>query len=114
MDAVIRERALESVGEGWNPLINIVYDKKPAFINIVQVKEKFGTLRIYLDILSSEEYASQEFVAFREVIGWAERESSKTCEWCGKPGTSDNRYYWLLTLCTSCKRKRKRLKDKGA
>lgn len=101
-DGYTLEQALASVGKGWAPLIKEIFDKKPADVKIEQVKEKFGILRVYANDANFED----------GVIDEIEDKSSVICEWCGKPGSLDNRYYWLLTLCTSCKRKRKREKDK--
>lgn len=96
------EEALASVGKGWAPLIERLFAAKPANVKVQQVKEKFGTLRFY---------TSPNPIGYENFIIGVERESATICEWCGKPGTIDNRYFWLLTLCTSCKRKRKRQKD---
>lgn len=55
----------------------------------VQVKEKFGTLRFYVDRATDAQY---NYIEFAEVM------SSKTCEECGAPG----RTYpigWHRTLC---------------
>jgi hypothetical protein len=54
-----------------------------------QVKEKFGTLRFYVDAADSEIYA---------MINVAESMSARTCEVCGSPGTQ-NDYGWISTLC---------------
>jgi len=57
-----------------------------------QVKEKFGTLRFYMTTGSNEMY---------NLIDEAEKESAKTCEFCGKPGKLRSGG-WLLTLCDEC------------
>ena len=52
-----REDALASVGAGWAGLINRVYDVLESIkgtVKIVQVKEKFGGLRIYTDYGNDE------------------------------------------------------------
>ena len=56
---------------------------------IVQVKEKFGGLRFYMD-------GGTE--AHRIGVGFAEAMASRTCEVCGSPGerTDDG---WVKTLC---------------
>lgn len=65
-------------GSGWSHLIKPVTDYcKKHHIKIIQIKEKFGSLRIYID-----EY-TPELV---ELINKAEAESEKTCEKCGEPG----------------------------
>jgi hypothetical protein len=95
-----------------------------------QVKQKFGGLRFYigssdpmrpsprlvLDLHSDGELrtinlyrgsgASDEAIAHR--IAEAEAESLKTCEECGapgqpcRPGSDDDRYGWIETLCPQC------------
>lgn len=55
----------------------------------VQVKEKFGTLRFYLDSSTDEQFA---------LINFAESLSARTCEVCGKPGKPNNAG-WIRTLC---------------
>ena len=75
-----REMGLTSVGKGWTPLVNRVFDKLETIkgsIKIVQVKEKWGGLRIYTD------YSNKEL---DKVIYDAEKESLEICEVCGKPG----------------------------
>lgn len=55
----------------------------------VQIKEKFGTLRFYVEGWDTK---SQAFVEF------AEYHSARICETCGAPGkTRSGR--WLKTLC---------------
>lgn len=58
-----------------------------------QVKEKYGTLRIYMQSENDE---------MDKVIRKAEAESSKTCEVCGKPGKLYEINYWARTRCPEC------------
>jgi hypothetical protein len=79
-------------GEGWYNILDKAFSKLMLLENkptIVQVKEKFGTLRIYMDNSSDEAY---------KIVSEAEKESEVTCEICGKPGTT-NDHGWLSTLC---------------
>jgi hypothetical protein len=56
---------------------------------VIQVKEKFGTLRFYTN------YTTENI---ETLIQKAEEKSAKTCEICGEPGTQ--RYDgWVQTLC---------------
>ena len=96
--------AFKSVGKGWWPLINVALRLKPEHVKIVQVKEKYGTLRIYF-----EPYDPSYNVA----IDTLESLSSITCEVCGKKGRLDPSYYWMLTLCPECKQKRKEKKEQN-
>lgn len=90
--------ACGSVGRGWLPLIRTAFKFKPENVRIVQVKEKFGGLRIYFEP-HEENYGI--------VIKTLESISFRTCEWCGRRGKADNSYYWTLTLCKECRKKRK-------
>ena len=80
------------VGRGWWPLLDKLHaglmQVDPGY-SVVQVKEKFGTLRIYLDGISR---ASQDLVFA------CETESGHVCEICGEPGVL-LRDGWWHTLC---------------
>lgn len=56
---------------------------------VVQVKEKFGTLRFYVNGASEAQY---------NYISFAEAMSGCTCETCGSPGKSLGRG-WIYTAC---------------
>lgn len=62
-------------------------------MRIVQVKEKFGRLRIY---------AKPYNEAYELLLGKLEQESGKICEDCGEEGTTEGPG-WLRTLCKLCK-----------
>lgn len=91
------------VGDGWLPLIDTLSaileseikdmpeDIKGHFF-VVQVKEKFGTLRFYLE-------HSTPFLD--GAISMAESMSARTCEECGLPGSLRNGS-WIKTKCDSC------------
>jgi hypothetical protein len=57
---------------------------------VLQVKEKFGGLRFYVNCRND--------AAIRQRIGTAAQESFRTCEICGQPGElrEDS---WIKTLC---------------
>jgi len=59
---------------------------------VVQVKEKFGTLRFYCPNTD----------AIQKYIQLAERLSAVTCEDCGKPGRANNAR-WIRTQCEQCR-----------
>ena len=63
---------------------------------INQIKEKFGTLRIYCDNVHA--YAEG-------VFDMAESLSGKTCERCGARGKQTGSR-WIITLCNSCEEKK--------
>ena len=64
------------------------FDQTPMPV-AVQVKEKFGTLRFYVDGATDAQY---NYINFAEIM------SGRTCEECGKPGQT---YHmgWYRTLC---------------
>lgn len=90
-------------GDGWydiidraaaklEPLIKkwVVEYGNPYFPRATQVKEKFGTLRIYM------KYSNEQMDA---IVAGAERQSARTCERCGAPG----KLYGASWLYTACK-----------
>lgn len=89
------QKEKHSVGPGWLPLIEKAHaallksspDYKP-----VQIKEKFGSLRFYVQ---GVEYGTPAYEAIIE----AERLSEKTCEECGEPAEVKSVEGWLRCLC---------------
>lgn len=69
-------------------------DDEPT-VRAIQVKEKFGQLRLYTDKSTPEAYAVTKLV---------ETLSAKMCEWCGKTKGTRRRDQagHLKTLCVSC------------
>lgn len=75
--------------EDLEPLV-VEYEKETDHrFEVVQVKEKFGGLRFYVENADDP---------IRQRIELAELESLKTCEVCGTPGQRRNRG-WIQTLC---------------
>lgn len=82
---------VDYVGPGWYNLVQPIADKaKELNVEIAQVKEKFGTLRIYTDTVNEE---------LEELIREAEKLSEVTCESCGRPGKLRTTHGWLKTTC---------------
>jgi hypothetical protein len=90
-------------GDGWHGLIRKlcrgIQDAldadsalKPMF-RTVQVKEKFGGLRFYVDGGTK---------AIEAMIDAAGEESERTCEACGAAGSTLVRHGWYKTLCPAC------------
>ncbi len=71
--------------------------EKVHHVTVVQVKEKFGTLRFYYG--GGDSYVSG-------LVAMAESMSAVTCEECGVPGETGGDG-WIATLCDSCRTKRK-------
>lgn len=92
-------RANLSVPSGWYDLVGrlfldlrkLIEQERIVGFKVIQVKEKFGGLRVYVHPTSSQ-------IADR--ISLAEAESFATCEMCGsknaRPRSPDG---WVHTLC---------------
>ena len=96
------------IGDGWYQLylhlctdLTAIIDLKdldPSEFFFVQVKEKFGLLRVYM---------SSETDDMRIAIQKAEEESERTCETCGMEGTLRHDG-WMKVRCDECQRERVR------
>lgn len=95
-------------GDGWYELLKDACDKiepilaankkadplgwKCGLYRASQVKEKYGTLRLYLSGASNEVY---------KIVDELEHKSSTICEECGKPGKIIGGN-WLYCRCRDC------------
>lgn len=89
-------------GDGWYQLIRELSEKLYPLVTsyqciegevaprVVQVKEKYGTLRFYMDCSTEE---------MDDIIHEYEDRSCEICETCGKPGELDQNTCWLSTVC---------------
>ncbi|EYD74374.1 hypothetical protein Rumeso_04059 [Rubellimicrobium mesophilum DSM 19309] len=90
-----------SCGPGWLPLIQgclanlrlIVEEDGLADLRVIQVKEKYGQLRIYASTGNDRVW---------ELLQLAEAASGQICENCGGPSQVAWRGDWLTTLCPVC------------
>jgi len=90
------EDIAEYVGSGWrvivirlcNDLHKLGWDGE-----LLQIKEKFGSLRFYIGQGTDEIFKR---------IDQAEAESCKTCMTCGQPGRIMARRGWLRAVCPVC------------
>ena|SRR3972149_6790927 len=83
-------------GDGWYWLLDALCNYLKCShedVEAVQVKEKFGTLRFYIQGGTSEADA---------VIQFAEQMSGGICERCGMPGAKLRGKGWLYTRCNTC------------
>lgn len=88
--------------KGWSIIINDLEEKlKPYNAFIIEIKEKWGVLRVNYSFHGSEE----EKEIIRLILNEAEDKSSVTCEYCGKHGDMVNLNGWLKTLCKGCAKK---------
>ena len=65
--------------EDLEPVVAELEEARGPKFEVLQVKEKFGGLRFYVNCRRNE--------AIRQRIGIAADESFRTCEICGQPGT---------------------------
>lgn len=80
---------------GWNHILWAMCKELQALGyrgRLLQVKEKFGDLRVYY----TDQTADTE-----EVISIAEQRAVETCENCGSPGTM-NTEGWRKVRCKKC------------
>lgn len=87
-------------GEGWYPLIHEllnkiqdIADRDGIDLQVVQIKEKFGSLRVYMNWETDE---------VSNLIEAYERKSVTICEVCGKPGELKRDRGWYSTTCAVC------------
>lgn len=81
------------VSDGWVPAVTeltLAIEHLP--IRIVQIKEKFAQLRVYVDWLQEPTIEQKEL--FQKAVEIAQYKCSHTCEVCGKEGKLiDNGWY---------------------
>lgn len=89
-------------GDGWANLLDDLCRDIQRYIDtahvqqvtFIQVKEKFGELRIYYTLID-------KYVA--DLVGEAARKSKLTCELCGEPGKCQKTPSgWIKTVCSDC------------
>lgn len=84
------------VGHGWHGLVDELFDfaEKENF-QVTQIKEKYGSLRIYADFLSEEQ---------DKVLNELENRSFTMCEGCGVPAKAKTVRGWISVLCDQCRK----------
>ncbi len=95
-------------GDGWFELISNFSNQAEAKVKemkeegveeiklplVLQVKEKFGGLRIYMD---------DTYGMMNALIDSALKEAARTCELCGQSGIRrESKTGWWMTLCDEC------------
>jgi hypothetical protein len=104
-----------SVGPGWWTLLDEAFSKIDALLDehpgvtfkVVQIKEKFGGLRVYGDTSSDADDLSTLYVKLDAILDEAEQRAATTCEVCGEPG--EQRYgSWIKVLCDKHDAERKK------
>lgn len=93
------ELALASVGPGWAGILRGFFARKERACpgaTVDQVKEKYGTLRIYGT--TPRDMSMEQATAFWALVDEAEAASCTVCEDCGAPGAL-RQGGWIETLC---------------
>jgi len=101
-------------GDGWYTIILTLMEEiekvcteTNTSIQVQQVKEKFGTLRFYIQFNGStqkdETIRKQAYERIYELIERAEARTEFVCEGCGEPSVQPNPSQgWVRTLCEKC------------
>lgn len=92
------------VDDGWAGLLQDLLRKLkmlalgPDF-RIVQIKEKFGGLRVYWEGVDDKELRKEVM----DLVQLAEELSYKTCEKCGSMDGVETKGAWLKSFCQNCR-----------
>lgn len=90
---------------GWNDILRPIFEYIEKYnvdkidddkIIITQVKEKFGSLRVYCNFETDE---------LSDMIQKAESDSWETCEFCGSKENIGHTSKWIMTICHDCIKK---------
>lgn len=79
------------------------YKGVPEGFQIVQIKEKFGGLRFYVD-------GGDDVI--HELISFTENLCDRTCEFCGSNQNIMRSKGWIVTACQNCTETRDNLKTR--
>lgn len=101
-----KEEALGCVGNGWAPLIERFYEtanQSTIPIVVLQVKEKFGGLRIYWNSEGENvNYFDGRYLEIDRLIDTLRILSTNTCETCGANGKIHMYNSWMKACCNAC------------
>lgn len=104
---IFQENFYFSIHSGWLDIVdnlcsNIVKRIKESdnsSVTVDQVKQKFGTLRFYVSIISDDEQFKKDIY---KLISDAEVTTEKFCEFCGANAELNRNGRWWFTLCNLC------------
>lgn len=80
---------------GWNKIVESIFSfaqEKEYLIKVKQIKEKFGGLRFYYDVIGERNEEWDKEISLLEGMG------DLTCQWCGEPGEKVSGG-WIVTAC---------------
>ncbi|WP_050631754.1 hypothetical protein [Bradyrhizobium viridifuturi] len=101
-DAALAAQGAPECGPGWHDLLNRLCvrirkaTRAEGTFKFNQIREKYGTLRVYWGGRLSQEATVQ----VEEAIALAEARSATCCEVCGEPGRLRGGT-WLTTRCAA-------------
>jgi len=131
-------RVMSYLSPGWASLLTVLFgridqmltDEQARRFSVLQIKEKFGALRLYWGIDGAQQEVRVDIhqpgverisirstggdespddallrLAISRLVQEAEAWSAEICERCGNPGVT-NESGWLLTLCDEHKKAR--------
>ena len=83
------------IGAGWLSILEQMSEELSQFpdVSYIQVKEKFGQLRVYCS------YTSTTPLEIRPIIDKYELMARTTCETCGAEGSIKSKGGWLKCSC---------------
>lgn len=92
-----------TVGDGWFSIIDRLSAKLAVDPNVVavQVKEKYGMLKFYVDAIDGKSDPNPIERFYAERLD-ASKESKRTCEICGVRGRHIERGKWWSVRCKPC------------
>lgn len=112
---IFKEPLWLECSEGWYDIIDRLSKEINTFadnlqssdgelpIRVVQIKEKFGGLRYYINY---HNLSDDTIYKVEQMVREAEKESNRTCEDCGAPAEMCSpRKYWMKTICVPCRDK---------
>lgn len=104
---IAEPKCLSGIGNGWIPILDKLF-QRIIFLgwnkDLIQIKEKFGSLRIYI---GQDSKNNSNLNKIHEEISLAETLSLSMCEVCGqtaKPCQIRPTHGLVKTVCVSCKK----------
>lgn len=106
------ERWADAVDKGWRPIVKEALERIGNLweanglaledLAVLEVKEKFGTLRMYVSYFEMSENVDDDIAkSLSLILDWAESKSSVICEVCGEYGQRRATGY-IRCLCEDC------------
>lgn len=105
-----------SIDDGWADIVNDALEEMFSIVEsnghdkdvlkLLQIKSKFGGLRIYwlLDLEGEEEDVNSLHDLLDEVVSKAEKLCSESCSICSsKEDVINSSKGWVITICKECK-----------